>query len=486
MLMDEIQSPIPAAAAPPGHVPDTASTPDQGRRPGVGQLATAIRKLARTSVLVVGDAMLDRYIYGTVERVSREAPVPVLSVDREVAVPGGAGNVVRNLGALGVAVAFVSVVGDDQTGSDLTGLIGSQPGVEPWLLVQGSRTTTRKTRFMAQGQQLLRTDREDTSPIHPKLAERLLRIVRDAMAATSVTILSDYGKGVLSGDMPAQIIAAARATGRPVVVDMRGIEFGRYAGADVILPSHYDLQLFAGTPLNTDAAIVTAAANLRTLHGFGAVLVNRAEDGMTLVDGTGACHLRGEATEIVDVSGAGDTAVAALAAGMAAGLDLAIAAHVAMTASAVVLGRSGISVAREGDLLAAINPQGSALRKIVSLEAAASRVESWRREGRQVAVTVGRFESLDAAETQTLSESRAAADRLVIGLERDTQQSNQPPEAVRAAQLASLDAVDLVVMIDSVNPAELLHALRPDLLIGPTSQPGAELLPTWGGRVAVV
>jgi D-beta-D-heptose 7-phosphate kinase/D-beta-D-heptose 1-phosphate adenosyltransferase len=339
---------------------------------------------------------------------------------------------------------------------------------------------------MAQGQQLLRTDREDTSPIHAKLAERMLRIVRDAMAATSVTILSDYGKGVLSGDMPAQIIAAARTTGRPVVVDMRGIEFGRYAGADVILPSHYDLQLFTGTPLNTDAAIVTAAANLRILHGFGAVLVNRAEDGMTLVDDTGAFHLRGEATEIVDVSGAGDTAVAALAAAMAAGLDLAIAARVAMTASSVVLGRSGISVAREGDLLAAINPQGSALRKIVSLEAAASRVENWRREGRQVAVTVGRFQQLDTAQIAALTESRAAAERLVIGLERDTPDQNQPPEAVRAAQLASLEAVDLVVMIDSVNPAELLHALRPDLLIGPASQPGADLLPTWGGRVAAV
>jgi D-beta-D-heptose 7-phosphate kinase/D-beta-D-heptose 1-phosphate adenosyltransferase len=480
--MDENHSPAPA----PSTVPEAASATDPRRNPSAEQLALAIRRLARTSVLVVGDAMLDRYIYGTVERVSREAPVPVLAVDREVAVPGGAGNVVRNLGALGVAVAFVSVVGDDQTGSDLTGLIGSQPGVEPWLLVQGSRTTTRKTRFMAHGQQLLRTDREDTSPIHAKLAERMLRIVRDAMAATSVTILSDYGKGVLAGDIPAQIIAAARTTGRPVVVDMRGIEYGRYAGADVILPSHYDLQLFTGTPLNTDAAIVTAAANLRTLHGFGAVLVNRAEDGMTLVDESGALHMRGEATEIVDVSGAGDTAVAALAAAMAAGLDLAIAARVAMTASSVILGRTGISVAREGDLLAAINPQGSALRKIVSLEAAASRVENWRREGREVAVTIGQFETIDAAQMQMLSEGRAAADRLVVGLERDTPAHNQPPEAVRAAQLASLEAVDLVVMIDSVNPAEMLHALRPDLLIGPSSQPGADLMPTWGGRVAAL
>ncbi len=461
-----------------------ASNDAPSREPGTAQLTDAIRRLAHTSVLVVGDAMLDRYIYGTVDRVSREAPVPVLTVDREVVVPGGAGNVVRNLGALGVAVAFVSVVGDDQAGSDLTGLIGSQPGVEPWLMVQGSRTTTRKTRYMAQGQQLLRTDREDTSPIHPKLAERMLRIVRDAMAATSVTILSDYGKGVLAGDMPSQIIAAARAMGRRVVVDTHGGEFGRYADADVILPSRDDLARFAGNPLGSDDAIVTAASNLRTLHNFGAVLVNRAEDGMTLVDGKGALHLRTQAADILDVSGTGDTAVAALAAAMAAGLDLAIASRVAMIASSVVLGRSGISVAREGDMLAAISPQGSALRKIVSLEVAAGRVEKWRREGWQTAVTLGRFTTITDDDVHSLRDGRVTCDRLVVGLERDTQQCNQPPEAVRAAQLASLDMVDLVVMIDSTNPAEMLHALRPDLLIGPASQPGADLLPTWGGRVA--
>src|SRR5271165_4047606 len=160
-------------------------------------LAAAVHRLSRGSVLVVGDAMLDRYVYGTVERISPEAPVPIVRVDRDVAMPGGAGNVVRNLTALGAAVAFVSVVGDDQAGSDLTGLVGGQPGVEPWLLVQSGRTTTVKTRYFASGQQLLRTDREVTTPIHPKLAERMVSIATDAMAATGITVLSDYMKGLL-------------------------------------------------------------------------------------------------------------------------------------------------------------------------------------------------------------------------------------------------------------------------------------------------
>src|SRR5689334_9594618 len=138
------------------------------------QLTEAVRLLGRTSVLVVGDVMLDRYIYGLVERISPEAPVPILTVERELQMPGGAGNVVRNLTALGAAVAFISVVGDDMAGSDLTGLIGGQPNVEPWLLVQGGRTTTMKTRFLSAGQQLLRADREEDSPIQPRLAERLV------------------------------------------------------------------------------------------------------------------------------------------------------------------------------------------------------------------------------------------------------------------------------------------------------------------------
>ncbi|ODU55799.1 MAG: hypothetical protein ABS99_06865 [Acetobacteraceae bacterium SCN 69-10] len=181
----------------------------------------AVRLLAHARVLVVGDAMLDRYVFGKVGRISPEAPVPVLMVEKELSEPGGAGNVVHNLCALGAAVAFVSVVGDDQAGAELTGLIGTQAGVEPWLLVQGGRITTTKTRFVAEGsrrggQHLLRADHEDARPIHPKLAERLLRIAGDAMAATSLAVLSDYRKGALAGDMPALLIARAHAAGRRI------------------------------------------------------------------------------------------------------------------------------------------------------------------------------------------------------------------------------------------------------------------------------
>src|SRR3954452_12771068 len=201
--------------------PRAAPRPDEPQP----DLSAAVRRLSHTSVLVIGDVMLDRYTYGEVSRISQEAPVPVLAVEREVALPGGAGNVVRNLTALGAAVAFVSVVGDDQAGSDLTGLVGGQPGVEPWLLVQGGRATTVKTRYFATGQHLLRADQEDRSAIQPKLADRMVRIARDAMMATRLTVLSDYSKGLLSPATVAELIAAARQTGRKVIVDPKGADY---------------------------------------------------------------------------------------------------------------------------------------------------------------------------------------------------------------------------------------------------------------------
>ena len=319
--------------------------------PTVAELGAAIDRLARARVLVVGDAMLDRYVFGRVQRMSPEAPVPVLSMASEHDEPGGAANVVHNLCALGAAAALVSVVGDDAAGAELTGLIGGQPGVEPWLLVQGGRITTVKTRYVAEGsrqggQQLLRTDREDTRPVHPKLAERLLRIARDAMAATSLVVLSDYRKGVLAGDMPRQRIAAAHAAGRRVVVDMRAGDFSRFAGADVLVPHRADLPGVEGGAPEGDEAIAAAAQAVRAAHGFGAVLVKRGDEGLSLVDAEGPVHFRLEPARVVDLSGAGDAAVATLAAGMAAGLSVRVSALLANAAAGVAGAQPGTCVVR--------------------------------------------------------------------------------------------------------------------------------------------
>jgi D-beta-D-heptose 7-phosphate kinase/D-beta-D-heptose 1-phosphate adenosyltransferase len=439
------------------------------------ELGAATRLLARTSVLVVGDVMLDRYVYGTVERVSPEAPVPILTIERELAMLGGAGNVVRNLTALGAAVAFISVVGDDQPGSELTGLIGGQANVEPWLLVQGGRTTTLKTRLIAAGQQLLRTDREETTPIQPRLGERLLRIARDAMAATSVTVLSDYRKGVLAGELPAQLIAAAREAGRIVIVDPKGPDCSRYAGADVIMPNRTDLAEATGMRVDGEAAIVAAATALRQRHGFGAVVVTRGNDGMTLLDDAEALHFPAEAAEVYDIAGAGDTAVATLAAGLAARLKLPVAVRLANIAAGVVVGKIGTAVVREADLLAALSPQGGALRKIVSRDAAIEHVQCWHHKGWRVGFTHGGFDPLLPTDLSRLEEAREACDRLIVGL-RSSPAAIGKPEAAGAAMLASLASVDLVTGFGEASPDALVTALQPDVIFRPDEpdQPASE------------
>ena len=441
-------------------------------------LADAIPKLARASVLVVGDAMLDRYVFGSVSRISPEAPVPVLSAEREVALPGGAGNVVRNLTALGAAVAFVSVVGDDQAGSDLTGLIGGQPNVEPWLLVQGGRCTTVKTRFIARGQQLLRSDQETSGPIHGKLAERMLRITGDALAATSVTVLSDYGKGVLAGDVATRIIDAARAASRPVIVSPRGMDYDRYRGADVVVPSQRDLETVTGMSVSTEERVAAAARWLRTAHGFGAVLVNRGAEGFSLIAGDTELYLPPAFSDAFDLSGAGDTAVSALAASLAAGLDLPTAARLANLATGVSAGQPGMAVAQGTDLLAMLTPQGRALRKIVPPDIAAEQVERWRRMGLRIALVTAGARPMGRAR---LDAARAACDRLVVGIEAAPGEETPVPAHTEAA---GFNAVDLVCVFAEGQAEETLQRLRPDVLID--ARPGAsmaELVRGWGGEV---
>lgn len=460
-----------------------------------GDLIAAIQGLARASVLVVGDLMLDRYAYGKVERISPEAPVPILTIARELAMPGGAGNVVRNLTALEAATAFVSVVGDDQAGSDLTALVGGQANVEPWLLVENGRATTVKTRYIADGQHLIRADREIISPLPEKLAERLLKIAGDAMAATTVTVLSDYRKGVLGPAIARGLIAAAAQIGRRVVVDPKGTDWSHYAGADVITPNRRELAEASGQRIEDEAAVVAAARMMIERHGFGAVLCTRSEDGMSLVTADMARHYPAEASEVYDVSGAGDTVVAVLAAGLAAGLPIEIAARLSNIAGGLVVGKVGTAVARPADLIDAVKPASGALRKVVTVQAAAEAAERWRQRGWKIGFTNGCFDLLHPGHVHLLEQCRAACDRLIVGMNADSsvsrlKGSSRPvqPEAARAAVLASLASVDLVVIFEEDTPLDLLAIIRPDVLIKGSDYThdtvvGAREIESWGGSV---
>jgi D-beta-D-heptose 7-phosphate kinase / D-beta-D-heptose 1-phosphate adenosyltransferase len=470
---------------------------DDSATSSTADLGAHVKRISRASVLVVGDAMLDRYVYGEVTRVSPEAPVPILTVTREVAMPGGAGNVVRNLVALDASAAFVSVVGDDQAGSDLTGLIGGQERVEPWLLVHNGRTTTLKTRYIAQGQHLIRADREETMSLPEKLSERLVKIALDAMAATSVTVLSDYRKGVLSPSVCAALIEGARKLGRKIIVDPKGRDYARYRGADIVTPNRRELAEATNMPVENEAEIVAAAQALLARYGFGAVLVTRSEDGMSLITPEEVRHYPGEAREVFDVSGAGDTVVAALAAALAAEVPLADAARLANIAAGIVVGKVGTAVARPSDILAAIAPATGALQKVVTPAAAAEAAERWRLRGYKVGFTNGCFDLLHPGHVHLLEQCRAMCDRLIVGINADSSVKRlkgptRPAqgEAARAAVLASLASVDLVCLFEEDTPIELIKRIKPDVLIKGADYTretvvGADLVESWGGSVAL-
>jgi D-beta-D-heptose 7-phosphate kinase/D-beta-D-heptose 1-phosphate adenosyltransferase len=484
---------MPADHPPQKDAPRGQAAP-RARGGEAADLGAAIRSLRRASVLVVGDATLDRYVYGRVERISSEAPVPVLSVEREVALPGGAGNIVRNLTALGAAVAFVSVVGDDQAGADLTGLVGGQPGVEPWLLVQGGRATTQKTRFIATGHPLLRTDHDSPGAIHPRLAERLVKIASDAVAVTSVMVIADRGAGVLAGETPARLIEAARSAGRFSIATPRGRDFARFAGADLVIAPRRDIERALGMPAGTEAEIAAAARVLAERFRFAAVLITRSEDGMTLLDAEGAAQFPAEAPEVQDVAGASDAVAATLAAAIAAGVPLRTAARLASIAAGIVVGKVGPAVVREQDLIEALTPERGALRKIRARSAAVEQVERWRRRGFRIGLLAGGFDLPGDDEIARLAEARAACDRLVIGLADDAalRGAGGPArplqaQAARAAVLASLPVVDLVAMFEPGGAASLARALRPDVLVcGPACEAEgltAGLVQEWGGEL---
>jgi D-beta-D-heptose 7-phosphate kinase/D-beta-D-heptose 1-phosphate adenosyltransferase len=447
--------------------PDPAADGRESIAPAV--LREAVQALARSTVLVVGDAMVDRYVYGSVHRVSPEAPVPVLTVEREVALPGGAGNVVRNLTALGAAAAFVSVVGDDAPGSDLTGLIGGQPRVEPWLLVQGGRATTVKTRFIAAGQHLLRTDREQPAPIHPRLADRMVKIASDAVGVTTVLVLSDYGKGVLAGEIPSRLIEAARAAGRRVVVDPKGGDHGRFAGADLIIPEPEELSKAVCMPVGNEAEVGAAAEALRRAHRFGAVLVPRGAEGLTLARPEGVQHFRAEASEMHDPAGGGDAVVAVVAAGLAIGLSLPVSARLAALALGIVSRKAGIALVRAEELLEGLTEGRSAARKLVSLPLAAEVTERWRHRGWRVGFLQATLPCPEALTEQ----ARRWCDRLLVGVDG---------AADGAALLAERPEVDLVALC--APGGEMLRFLRPDVLVTLTEDAAlAEVLEEWGGEL---
>jgi D-beta-D-heptose 7-phosphate kinase/D-beta-D-heptose 1-phosphate adenosyltransferase len=462
-------------------------------------LFSLVEKLSATRLVCVGDVMLDHYVYGAVERVSPEAPIPVLRVERETRTLGGAGNVLRNLQALGLSPCFVSVIGDDLAGQEVRRLAARLDGVAVHLLEERGRTTTIKTRYIAGTQQLLRADREKVAPIAAALRPDLLRVLEQAAAERAVTVLSDYAKGVLSDGVAAAAIAVVRAAGHVVVVDPKGTDYAPYRGASILKPNRQELGAATRLAVGTEAEVIVAARALIDDFELGAVLVSLSQEGMLLVEAGGAAHrLAAEAREVFDVSGAGDTVVAVLGAALGAGASLLDAARLANIAASIVVGKVGTAVVHASELGEAIVSRDAlAGQKLLPLPVALDHVARWRLNGLKIGFTNGCFDILHPGHVSLLNHAKSHCDRLVVGLNSDASATrlkgpDRPVQNVtaRGAVLSTLASVDMVVVFDEDTPRDLIAALQPDVLVKGADYRkdqvvGADIVESRGGKVVL-
>jgi D-beta-D-heptose 7-phosphate kinase / D-beta-D-heptose 1-phosphate adenosyltransferase len=459
------------------------------------QLLSAV---AGVRVLAVGDLMVDRFVYGDVSRISAEAPVPILARTREAVMLGAAGNVARNVAAMGAAAVLVGIVGQDTAAREALGLIGAETGIEGFLITDPGRSTTVKTRFVSAGQQLLRLDLETAAPVTGEVEQRLVRTIHDVARSARAILLSDYGKGVVTAAVIAACLAAAKAEGAVLIVDSKARGFAHYGAADVVKPNAAELGHATNLPTETDAEIEIALATALELSDCRAILVTRSAKGMSLaVRGAAIRHVRRTAAEVFDTSGAGDTALAALGVALAAGATLDQAIDLALLASSVAVQKAGTATVEPDELVEAelAAHRAPVEAKIAGVGRMARDVTRWRERGLKIGFTNGCFDILHPGHIAYLSQARGWCDRLIVGLNTDrsvgaNKGPGRPVNALeaRALVLAGLACVDLVVPFDEDTPEALIAAVRPDILVkgGDYSDQnvvGHEMVAAYGGEV---
>ena len=434
-----------------------------------------LASLTGRRVAIVGDLMLDVYVGGSVSRISPEAPVPVLHVSSQRAVPGGAANVAANLATLGLHVRLVGVVGDDAARLQLLGALAECGEIDcSGLVIAPERQTIQKLRVIGEHQQIVRVDREDTAPFTPDLRDRCVASIRAAVDDCDLLVISDYGKGCCSDELLRAVIDHAAATGKPVIVDPKRRDLAAYRGATMLTPNRKELSEATAMPCETDEQAAAAAAAAQRACG-AAILLTRSEKGMSLFPVEGEpLHLPTVAQKVFDVSGAGDTVVAVVAATAAAGFPVADQLRMANHAAGIVvskLGTASVTRAELGDALIMASAEGRPGATLTLDQARAQRA-AWARDKLTVGFTNGCFDLLHPGHISLLEQAASHCDRLIVGLNTDAsvrrlKGPSRPiqDEVARARVMSALRGVAAVVLFDDNTPLEIIEALQPDLLV---------------------
>jgi D-beta-D-heptose 7-phosphate kinase / D-beta-D-heptose 1-phosphate adenosyltransferase len=458
----------------------------------------------RKRILVIGDIMLDRFVYGHVSRISPEAPAPVIETSGPVDVIGGSGNVVRNIISLRAACEIVTVIGRDDAARTVRQLLRDMNVSTDGLIEAKSRVTTVKTRFVAylHNTHLLRADTEETTPVDHKVEDAIIAAAESRIGVADAVILSDYAKGVLSPRVVAAVIAAARRAGKPVIVDPKGLDYTRYRGATAVTPNASELAQALGRPVTNDEPAVRAAAqSLAAQVECDIVMVTRGERGLLIVSRDGeVASFDATARRVVDVSGAGDTVVAGFALALVSHAGIRNAAHLANVAAGIVVGKKGTSQVTADELrdLLLSRPRFELREKVKDLVAMDDCITAWRAEGLTVGFTNGCFDLLHPGHVQLLCEARSHCDRLIVGLNSDTsvkrlKGATRPvqSEAARSIVLAGLAFVDAVVLFAEDTPVDLIRRIRPEILVKGADYRldqvvGHDVVASYGGKVVLV
>ncbi len=434
-----------------------------------------LKLVSEQTIVCIGDLMLDDFVYGEVSRISPEAPAPILAVTRNDLTVGGAGNVARNIAALGARCVFIGVVGEDDASRTLMRALAAEPLIEPHLVVDPARPTTRKVRFVSEhhSTHLLRADWELAEVLNPRTEKALIDRALAALPGAASVVLSDYAKGALTPHAIRSIIDAAKSAGIPIIVDPKAADYSIYRGATVIKPNRKELADATRRRVETDDDVIAAASDLNRLVGTDAVVVSLSDAGLILVPSGGAAvRVPAYPVKVRDTSGAGDTVVATLAVMLAVQVDHETAVRAANAAAAVVVGKRGTATVSGAELRSRILPAASLApeEKIVfDWSALDERLAEWR--GLRIGFTNGCFDLLHPGHIKLLTETRAACDRLIVGLNSDASVRRLKGEGrpmqqahARAEVLAALQAVDLVVVFDQDTPLELIRRVRPKVL----------------------
>lgn len=451
--------------------------------------------------LVVGDLMLDRYLIGEVERISPEAPVPIVRLKNQYERVGGAANVAANLAKLGIATRIAGCIGNDVDGKILLKMMEQNGIASPCILQSAQRPTTTKTRILGGHQQMMRVDQESREAISDSETQKMLGLVLEQLEQKpAIVLLSDYAKGVLSKTLCEQVIQRCRAWGIPVLVDPKGLDYSKYRGATALTPNKRETAEVCKIDVKDDPALLAAAADLRAALSLDFLAVTRGEEGISIIEAEQTQHIAASAKQVFDVSGAGDTVIATLAAGLIAGLSHSDALQLANIAAGIVVGKVGTVPISYDELLNELLAQSVSAQagKIHDLAGLKTQIERWRHNGQRIVFTNGCFDLLHAGHVVYLEAARKMGDRLVLGLNTDRSvralKGDSRPvvsEADRARVLAALESVDAVILFDDDTPLNLIKTIQPDVLAKGSDYSeeqvvGAKEVRAWGGQVALI